>query len=99
VPMGWPLMHLAGTVYTAMFITILALPVEMMPKEVVGAATGLMLSIGYIGGLIGPLIGGHILDRTGSLDLSFLILIGVSIAAAGIAFRLPETGPKARAKQ
>jgi cyanate permease len=99
VPMGWPLMILAGIVSSAMFLTIMTLPVEMMPKEAVGTATGLMLSIGDIGGIIGPWIGGHIFDLTGSLNPSFLVLTGVAIAAAGIAFRLPETGPKARAKQ
>ncbi|GAJ03164.1 unnamed protein product, partial [marine sediment metagenome] len=97
--MSWLLMALVGVANTTRFITILALPVEMIPEEDVGTASGLVLSIGYIGGIIGPLIGGRILDITGSLDLSLLILTGVSIAAAGITFRLPETGPKTRGKK
>jgi cyanate permease len=96
LPMSWPLMILIGVANTTRFVTILALPVEMMPREDVGTASGLVLSIGYIGGVIGALMGGRILDLTGSLDLSLLVLTGVSIATAGIAFRLPETGPKAR---
>ena len=74
------------------FPIILALPVEMVPKEQVGAASGLVLSVGYIGGIIGPLIGGRILDVTGSLSLSLVVLVGVSIAMAGVAIMLPETG-------
>ena len=97
--MSWLLMALVGVANNTRFVTIMALPVEMMSKEEVGTASGLVLSIGYIGGIIGPLIGGRILDLTGSLDLSLLILVGVSIAAAGIAFTLPETGPKARGKK
>ena len=97
--MSWPLMALVGVADLTRYVIILALPIELMSPEEVGTASGLMLSVGSVGGIIGPLIGGHILDLTGSLDLSLLVLIGVSIAAAGIAFRLPETGPKARAKQ
>ncbi len=73
-------------------IPILALPVEMVPKEQVGAASGLVLSIGYAGGVIGPLMGGRILDITGSLSLSLVVLAGTSIAIIGAAFMLPETG-------
>jgi len=99
LPMSWLLMALVGVATTTRFITILALPVEMIPEEDVGTASGLVLSIGYIGGIIGPLIGGRILDLTGSLDLALLVLTGISIAAAGVAFKLPETGPKARGKK
>lgn len=98
LPLSWLLMILIGVANTTRFVTILALPVEMMPREDVGAASGLVLSIGYIGGVIGALVGGRILDLTRSLDLSLLVLIGVSLAAAGIAFRLPETGSEARAR-
>lgn len=97
--MSWPLMALVGVADLTRYVIILALPIEMMPKEAVGAATGLLFSIGYIGGVIGPLIGGHIFDLTGSLNLSFLVLIGVSIAAVSIAFRLPETGPRAKPRK
>ena len=99
VPMGWGLMALVGIAHSTRFATIMALPVEMMPKEAVGAASGLMFSVGHIGAVLGPLIGGHILDFTGSLDLSLIVLIGVSIATAGIAFKIPETGPRARVQK
>ncbi len=93
------IMTLAGIGTTTLFTMILILPVDMRPKEEVGTASGLVISVGYIGGILGPLIGGHILDRTGSLDLSLLILIWIAVAAVIIAFRLPETGPKARFKK
>lgn len=99
LPMSWPLMALVGVANLTRYATILALPVEIMPKEVAGVGSGLVLSIGYIGGIIGPLIGGRILDLTGSLDQSLLVLTGVSIATAGVAFKLPETGPKAKKRQ
>ena len=92
----WWLAALIGISQGIRFVTIMALPVEMIPKESVGAAGGMILSIGFIGGIIGPLITGHLLDLTGSLDLSFSILIAVSIATAGITFKVPETGTRSR---
>ena len=94
--MIWPLMALVGVANLTRWVILLALPVEIMSKQEVGTASGLVISIGALGGIIGPLIGGYILDLTGTLDLSLLVLTGVSIAAAGIAFRLPETGAKTR---
>ena len=98
VPMSWALMALVGIVHHARLPITLALPIEIMPKEAVGAASGLMQAMGMVGGLIGASVGGHILDLTGSLDLSLVVLIGVSIAYAGVAFKLPETGPRAKIK-
>ena len=92
----WLPMLLLGITDNTRFAIIMALPVEMMPEEEVGTASGLVLSFGYSGAIIGPLVGGRILDITGSLDLSLLVLAGISIASAVIARRLPETGNKAR---
>jgi cyanate permease len=94
--MSWPLMALVGVADLTRYVIILALPIELMPKDEVGTASGLMLAVGSLGGIVGPLIGGHILDLTGSLDLSLLVLVGASVATAGIASRLPETGPRAK---
>lgn len=98
LPLSWPLMAVSGVALNSMIPIIFAIPLEMIPRGSVGAATGLVISIGNIGAVIGPLIGGRILDLTGNLDLSLIVLIAVSVAAIGIAFRLPETGPKARNK-
>jgi cyanate permease len=95
LPLSWPLMVVSGIALNSMIPIIFALPVEMIPGESVGTASGLVISIGMIGAVIGPLISGRILDLTGNLDLSLLVLISVSAVAAGIAFRLPETGTKA----
>jgi len=95
VPMGWPIMTLVGLANNAMYLIIITLPIELMPRKVVGTATGLIMSIGFSGGVIGPLAGGYILDITGSLNISLLVLIAASIIAIIISLRIPETGPKA----
>ena len=99
LPMSWILMAVVGIADCTIFLTIMVLLVDMVPEEEMGTASGMVFAVGHVGALIGPWVGGHILDLTGSLDLSLLILTGIAIAAAGIAFRLPETGPKARDKQ
>jgi len=95
IPMSWSIMFLIGMVHGIRFATIMVLPVELMPKESVGVASGLVLSVSYIGGIIGPLVGGYIFDLTGSIDMSFIILAAVQVVGAVIAFRLPETGARA----
>lgn len=96
VTASWFLMALVGIANGTRFITLLALPVEMMDHKEVGTASGIVISIGFAGGVIGPLIGGNILDNTQSLDLSFMVLMGVSLVTAFLVSRLPETGPRRR---
>lgn len=94
LPLSWLPMALAGVAISSQSAVIIALPVEMMPKKQVGAASGLVFSITFLGGIIGAITSGRILDLTGSLDLAFLILAAVAIAQVGLAFKLPETGSK-----
>jgi CP family cyanate transporter-like MFS transporter len=96
VPLFWPLMAVLAITGTAIFSMILALPVEMVSKESVGAAGGIILSIGYIGALVGPWAAGLILDTTETLYLALIMLVGVAVALTCIAFIMPETGPKAK---
>lgn len=97
--MVWLPMVLVGIADLTRYITLLAVLVELMSEKELGRASGLLLSIGSVGGFIGPYIGGYILDVTGSLELLLFILIGASIATAVITLRLPETGPRAKIKE
>jgi len=96
LPMSWALMVLMGAATTTRFTTILTLPVEMVPQRQAGSASGLVMSVGYVGAVIGPLIGGHILDLTGSFPIIFFILIAISIVTTVIAFSITETGMELR---
>ena len=96
VPLFWPLMAVLAIAGNVVFPMVLALPVEMVPKESVGAASGIVLSIGYTGALVGPWVAGRILDITETLNLALIMLIGVAVVWTCIAFLIPETGPKAR---
>lgn len=92
--LSWMIMVLAGVAITSRFITLMTLPVELVSAEEVGTASGLMLSIGYVGGIVGPLIGGYTFDLTGGLDLMLFTLVGVSVAAIIISLKLRETRQK-----
>ena len=73
----------------------LALPLELLPNEFAGIATGTVLSIGYVGGLLGPWLTGRIVDATGSFDLALYLLAATGILWALVGFLIPESGRRA----
>jgi CP family cyanate transporter-like MFS transporter len=89
--LSWVLVLFAGAANAIRFSTILSLPVEMVHPGQAGMASGLVMSVGYIGALVGPLIGGIILDSTGSYEWIFLSLVIVSVLATVLVFLIPET--------
>jgi CP family cyanate transporter-like MFS transporter len=95
VPLGWPLMILIGIATSGTFSIILALPLELLPNESVGTASGTVLSIGYLGGLVGPWLTGKIVDLTGNFDLALIFLMITAFVWAVIGFVIPETGNRA----
>lgn len=91
---SWFIMALAGLAAATRFTTLFTLPIEIMPSEDVGTTSGIMLSLGYAGGVIGPIVGGGILDSSQSLDTMLLILVFASLATALVSLKIPETGAK-----
>ena len=96
VPLGWLLMILVGILSSGSFSMILALPAELSRTRSVGSASGMILSIGYLGGLIAPWFAGYLFDISGTLGWSLvgLFVIGLGWALAGAL--VPETGRKIR---
>ena len=87
-------MAFIGVAAAIRFATILALPVEIVGPAQAGSASGLVISVGYTGALVGPLIGGLIIDSTQSYDWVFWGLAIVSAITVGVAFVVPETGSR-----
>ncbi len=96
VPLGWPLMVLVGIATSGTFSMTLALPLELLPNEYAGIASGAVLSIGYVGGLVGPWLAGRIVDATGSFDLALVLLAVTGVLWMVVALLIPETGRRAR---
>ena len=95
LPLGWAIAGAVGIAGGVGFPMLLVLPLELVPPEGIGRASGMVLSIGYIGGLVGPWTAGYILDITGSLNLNLIALTGLAAVGAYLALRLPETGIRA----
>ena len=93
---SWLLMTLVGVAAGTRFTTLMAMPLELTHESGVGMASGMLLSIGFAGGVIGPLIGGRVLDTTQNFDLSLVVLMIVSLVAIFVALKIPETGPGRR---
>ena len=89
--LSWFVMALVGVASNTRFTTVIALPVEMVAPDDVGTASGLILSIGHLGA-VGAWIGGRILDNTSGLEIAMFVLVGISAAAAGLTFKIAETG-------
>jgi len=90
---AWFIMALIGLLNILRFNTLLTLPVELLPTEVSGTASGLVLAVGYLGAVSGPLISGRILDISGDFGIIFWVLIFVSLATMLLAFIVPTAHP------
>lgn len=88
------IMVVAGIINILRFNTLLSLPVEIMPKKYSGVAGGVVISIGYLGAVIGPSMAGQILDITGSFQSIFVILSVLSLITMGLTFLIPSTNQK-----
>ncbi len=88
------IMVIAGIINILRFNTLLSLPVEIIPKEYSGVAGGVVISVGYIGAVIGPSMAGQILDVTGSFQSIFVILAVLSLVTMCLTFLIPTTNKK-----
>ena len=93
---GWLLMALVGVLVSGSFSMILALPAELSGRRSIGSASGMILSIGFVGGLIGPWLAGYLFDISGTLDWSLVGLIVIGLAWTLVGALIPETGGKNR---
>lgn len=74
-----------GVTNASMFLTCLILPIDLFPANVAGTASGLVISVGYVGGLIGPVIAGYLADVTGGFSFVPVFLGSISLLIAPIA--------------
>jgi cyanate permease len=84
---------LLGLSLSTIFVICLILPSELVGKNLVGSATGVLL-LAYAGGIIGPWLSGVTQDLTGSFAPTMLLLIIAFGISAALALLLPETGGK-----
>lgn len=88
----WAIVVAVGIAIGVQLPLTLALPPDLFPAKTIGMASGMTMSVGYIGGLVGPWASGYMLDITGTFNLPFIVLSILSIISACIALKLPKTG-------
>jgi len=91
-PTIWLLSALFGILVSGVFSLMFIVPVERVGLVNAGGAMGLTLSIGYIGGLVGPWLVGYLRDLTGAFWSGFLSMAVVSEVALLLSLPLKETG-------
>ncbi|MFQ5763194.1 MAG: CynX/NimT family MFS transporter, partial [Candidatus Bathyarchaeia archaeon] len=85
-------MGILGATVAALFMIPLFLSIDLVEPRMVGSATGMIVSVGYLGGVVGPWTMGLITDIAGGFGHIPITLIIASIVAALIALAMPETG-------
>jgi len=57
-------------------------PIDLAPRPMVGALTGIQNFFGSIGGLLAPIVTGYIVSATGSFTASFVVAGGMALFGA-----------------
>lgn len=89
LPLLWP--FVAGSGVAATFTIQLAMPVDAARPEHIATFTGLMLSLGYGGTIVGPVVAGALRDATGSFSAGLAAVVVGAAAMLALVLLLPET--------
>jgi sugar phosphate permease len=87
----WPSALIFGLCLYGVFSLTYTLPAELVEEKLVGSAAGLVLTIGYLGSLAGPLIVGFLKGVTGTFDTGVLAISVAYEIAAILSLLLKET--------
>lgn len=84
-------MILAGFFIGMAFGAIWGLPMNVMPKEVMGSASGFINMAGQIAGFISPIVIGFLVQASGgNFETAFFFLIGGSVLSAIVAATIKQ---------
>jgi CP family cyanate transporter-like MFS transporter len=89
---GWFLASALGFATAGIIVLCYILPVELFPSSALGRASGIIVSVGFVGGIIGPLAAGLLRDATQSFASVILLLVLSALIAAVVASPIRETG-------
>jgi len=94
--LSWISSAIFGISSSIPFVLGFVLPIELVESENIGKASGIVLSIAYLGAILGPWFTGYIKDITTEFTYAVVIISVISIIAACFALAMPETGWKRR---
>jgi CP family cyanate transporter-like MFS transporter len=88
-PLSWFVSPILGFNFGGVFALLLAIPAQLVERDKVGRVAGAIISIGYVGALVGPPALGYLRDLMGSFSMGFLILGFVGLMSTSLSFTLP----------
>lgn len=92
----WILVGVLGATITSTFVMGLIMPLDLVETKHVGMASGIVISVGYAGAALGPLLAGYFIDVSGTFVYSLIMLAIVMLISMGLVFTMPETGWKGK---
>jgi MFS transporter, CP family, cyanate transporter len=78
-PWAWLWAAVGGLGTTIAFQVCLAVAAALAPRHRIGATAGVMLTLGYIGAVVGPLAVGALRDLTGGYEVGLVVLAALSV--------------------
>lgn len=85
-----------GFAEMAIFALALLLPVDLFSADEIGRASGVVISVAYLGALLGPLGSGIAVDLVQTFDVTLIAFALLSVASVFAVVALPETGRRGR---
>ncbi len=94
---GWILAAVLGFAIAGIIVLCYILPVELVHTSALGRASGIIVSVGFIGGIVGPFTAGLLRDLTHSFAAVIVLLVIAALLAAAVATPIRETGRRGSA--
>jgi CP family cyanate transporter-like MFS transporter len=94
MPLSWGgvLAAVLGFATAGILVVCYILPVELVEAATLGRASGFIISVGFLGGIVGPLLAGILRDLTQSFAAVIVLLILTAVSAGLLTAPLRETG-------
>lgn len=91
----WFLALVLGVALQSAWVICFVIPLDLPKGRSVGLVSGIVLSVGYLGGLVGPYVSGVILDTFGTF-VSVMYFLGIVSLVGSVVcyFGITETGKK-----
>ena len=96
---AWVILPILGFAAAGPFAMGFLLPADFVEYSHLGSASGIVLSVGWLGIGSGSWLAGFLRDLSGSFYTTLVALIICSLAIVALAFILPETGRRGKGSQ
>jgi cyanate permease len=88
----WTVTILFGISINVPFSFLFLLPMDFAEENQIGSSTGFVLTVAYLGGIIGPIISGMIIDYTSTVEMGFFAASAIIILGAILSLLIKSYG-------